>query len=481
VDRADDAWRRLWPTIRLGMLTSVCGFASLLPSGFPGLAQLGVYSIGGLIAAALVTRFILPELKPAGLSIRDLAPLGARLGRLRDTALGLHRRAIAVGACALGLAALAVLAGHHATLWNHDLSALSPVSAEDLKFDAALRADLGTADVLDIVVVTGPSLESVLEAAEQAGATLGALVDARVIGGFDSPADYLPSLAAQTARRSALPNRRDLAAALHTAAPDLDIEESRLTPFLDDVDAARHEAPITPDDLKGTTLAQGFDALILHRSGRWSALLPLHAFDPAAPRVDVARIDAALADAQRAAAAHQVGDAHQAAARVLDMKSETDALYQGYLDEAIRLSLLGLALIVILLLAALRSAVRAARVLAPLALAVLTVAAGLVLCGQRLNLLHLVGMLLVVAVGSNYALFFDREAGGPSGQAAPLTLASLGVANLCTVTGFGLLCFSQVPVLEALGQTVAPGALLALLLAALMTTRAPRGRPSAHA
>ncbi|WP_343621506.1 MMPL family transporter, partial [Ralstonia sp.] len=30
-----------WPTIRLGVLTSVCGFASMLFSGFPGLVQLG--------------------------------------------------------------------------------------------------------------------------------------------------------------------------------------------------------------------------------------------------------------------------------------------------------------------------------------------------------------------------------------------------------------------------------------------------------
>src|ERR1700751_1159203 len=51
-------WKRRWcPTVRLGMLTSVFGFASLLPSGFPGLQQLGVYSICGLISAALVTRF----------------------------------------------------------------------------------------------------------------------------------------------------------------------------------------------------------------------------------------------------------------------------------------------------------------------------------------------------------------------------------------------------------------------------------------
>ncbi|MDB5838538.1 MAG: hypothetical protein JWQ23_490, partial [Herminiimonas sp.] len=56
--------RDFWPTIRLGLLTSIAGFASLLLSSFPGLAQLGFYSIAGLVTAALVTRFLLPHLLP---------------------------------------------------------------------------------------------------------------------------------------------------------------------------------------------------------------------------------------------------------------------------------------------------------------------------------------------------------------------------------------------------------------------------------
>ena len=51
---AGTGWRRWlhdgWPTVRLGLLTSVCGFAALVFSGFPGLAQLGVFSIAGLVA-----------------------------------------------------------------------------------------------------------------------------------------------------------------------------------------------------------------------------------------------------------------------------------------------------------------------------------------------------------------------------------------------------------------------------------------------
>ena len=56
----------IWPTLRLGVLTSICGFAAMLFGGFPGIAQLGLFSIVGLIVAILVTRWVLPSLVPAG-------------------------------------------------------------------------------------------------------------------------------------------------------------------------------------------------------------------------------------------------------------------------------------------------------------------------------------------------------------------------------------------------------------------------------
>ena len=127
----------------------------------------------------------------------------------------------------------------------------------------------------------------------------------------------------------------------------------------------------------------------------------------------------------------------------------------------------------------LRSPARTARVVAPLALAVLTVTAGLVLLGQQLTILHLIGMLLIVAVGSNYALFFDRSSNEPHTGSAPLTLASLVVANTATVLGFGVLGFSSVPVLSALGSTVAPGAFFALVFSALLAGGTPRAAAAA--
>jgi predicted exporter len=457
---SEGPWQqRLWPTMRLGMLTSVCGFASLLPSGFPGLAQLGAYSISGLVAAAAVTRFVLPELLPPRFAIRDLKPLGARVTAWIAPALRARGRVPWALALALAGVALAVLVPARGTLWNRELSRLSPASPAQQRIDAELRADLGAPDSLDLVVVSGASAEAVLRGAERTALALAPLIDANVIGGIDSPSYYLPSLATQAARRDSLPPPETLRQNLDRAAGDVALDSRELTPFLDDVEAARHAPLLTPEDLAGTSLSAALDALVMHAGERWSALLPLRAPPGSASDIDLAPVRAALAGAGR----------ESASIYVLDLKHESDALYDQYLHEAMRLSLAGLAAIVMLLWIALRSLERAALVLAPLVLAVLTVAATLAVCGVELTILHLVGMLLIVAVGSNYALFFDRrdERGG-----GPLTLASLLIANLCTVIGFGLLSFSGVPVLEALGTTVAPGAFLALLYAALLTRHA---------
>ncbi|MBT9499424.1 MAG: hypothetical protein IV103_19875 [Zoogloea sp.] len=78
-------------------------------------------------------------------------------------------------------------------------------------------------------------------------------------------------------------------------------------------------------------------------------------------------------------------------------------------------------------------------------------------------------MLLIVAVGSNYALFFDRADSNPGDD--PRTLASLLLANLATVIGFGALAFSPVPVLKAIGITVGPGAVLTLMISAMLARK----------
>jgi predicted exporter len=440
-----------WPTIRLGVLTSIAGFAALIFSGLPGLAQLGVYSITGLVVAAAVTRFVLPALLPERFRIRDVTPLGLRLVRWTRIA---HRGRWAVVTLA-ALAAL-VLAMHHATLWDRELSSLNPITQADRELDAELRAALGAADARHMVAVHGTSADEALAAAERAAQALDALVAQGGIAGYETPARFLPSAATQRARLASLPQATVLRARLREALAGSPLDVGKLEPFFADVERARAQRPLDRERVAGTALDAALDGMLFRdREGRWTALIGLR---PAAQPIESGAIRAALTQAQLPGAF------------VIDLKAEVNRLYSGYFGRALLASAAGLAAIVLMLYVALRSPRRVAAVLAPLLAGVLVVAAWHIATGTRLSLLHLVGLLLVVAIGSNYALFFDQLAQS-GGEAAPRTLASLALANATTVASFGVLGMSQIPVLAAIGSTVALGAFVTLLFSAAIAGR----------
>jgi predicted exporter len=487
-----------WPTVRLGLLTSVCGFAALVFSGFPGLAQLGVFSLAGLVGAALATRFVLPVLMPngaggagaassatgassasgagvAGLAGRAGASTGAarvglrpQLGRFAAWAVARLPR-FRWPVLALGVVAVVVLFSR-GELWQAQLSSLSPISKEALDLDASLRADLSAGDARSLVVVQGADLQATLQSAEAVVARLESLTEAggnngsaasAAIGGVDSVTRWLPSLATQAARTASLPNEVNLRNELSQAVQGGPLSVQRLAPFVDEVQKARSLPPITLASLKSTALAPVIDAMLLQRADQsWVALLPLQ---PAGDKLDTAAVKAALKD--------------MPSTQTIEIGAELTRLYARYLREAQVQALLGALGVVLLIAATLRQLRRVLAVCQPLLLSVLLTMGALAASGTPLGILHLVGLLLVVAVGSNYALFFDlleRDA-GLSNEAERLslhdTLASLLLANLTTVLSFGLIAFSAIPALSAIGRVVAPGAFLALLLSAAFARR----------
>ena len=457
------AWRQAnWPTVRLGLLTSICGFAALLFSGFPGLAQLGLFSIAGLIGAALATRFVLPVLMPDGAAGQGLR---RHLGRLAERATRWLPR-LRVPCLLLGLAAAGLLTVQWDHLWRGSLGSLSPVSPTALALDTMLRADLGASDARTLVVANGADVESTLRAAEAAAIRLDVLVASGRLTGYDTPTRLLPSQAAQRERLAAIPAAAVLRERVVEATRGGPLKAERLEPFLTDVDAARSLAPIDREQIAGTPLAPAVDALLFQRrGGGWSALLPLQ---PAKEELGRVALQAALQDPGS-------GDRIQ----VVDIKYELDSLYAHYLREALAQALLGALAVVALLAFHLRSWRRLIMICVPLAFSLLLTLAGLAMFQVELGILHLVGLLLVVAVGSNYGLFFDQLR--TEGHADADMLASLLLANLTTVVSFGLIASSDIPALSAIGRVVAPGAFLALVLAAVFSAglsahRVPRGR-----
>jgi predicted exporter len=436
---------RVWPTLRLAVLTTMFGALAMLASSFTGLAQLGLLTFAGALAAGVVTRYGLPALVPARWAggAPPSVPASAALGRLARAA----RKLAALVPVAL-LAGIAVLALRHATLWENDLANLNPIPEAEKARDGEMRDALGAPDVRSLLVVTGATREDVLQRFERLEPALGELVARGAIRGYDTPARYLPSVAAQRARQAALPERAELAQRLAAAMRGLPFRDDLFAPFLADVERARSAPSVDARDLDGTAWGLAARALLVELDAGWAGLAPLSG-------VSDARALAALGPA----------------ASLLDLKAESDAMVTAYRDQSLALAGLGVLVIAAVLTLGLRSARAVIDVMLPVLAAIVVTAAALVAAGTRLSLLHLVAALLVLGIGTNYSLFFNRFA--PDDDERLRNAYSVLVAAATTLIAFGALATSGTGVLQAIGTTVALGAALSLAFAAAWSQ--PRG------
>jgi predicted exporter len=371
------ALERILPTLRLAVLTTVLGGLTMLLSSFAGLAQLGLLTMSGVLVAGLVTRDVVPAL--AG-----QLPVTTRIHAvsfwIQDLIVRVRRFAPLLWILAAGAAA--VLYVNKDKLWEDDLQAMNPVPEHLKAVDRELRRELGAPDVRHLLLVRAPGREAALERAEALEGRLDALVRRGAIRGYDLATRYVPSLAEQKRRLAALPEGPILRMNLEKALHGLPFKKDAFEPFLRDVEESRRRGPVAAADLRGSLLGMKFDTLLVPMDAEWAVLVPLYG----------------VADARPLA-----GEAD-----LLDLKAESERLLAGYRLEALRLSALAMAAIVAALALGLRRARAVLQVVLPVALALLLTAAALQLAGQRLTVFHLIAMLLVMGIGLNYSLFFDR-------------------------------------------------------------------------
>ena len=442
---ASDTLARIWPTLRLGALTSVVGFSAMLFSNFVGFEQLGLFSIVGLVVAAGVTRFVLPHLVPQGF-------FAGGAGVLARPLLAVIRRRVALRL----FVAVAVLAGgvalalHRGGLWDENLMDLSPVPATDQALDKALRHDLGVADLRYFAVFKADNEQQALKESEVLAATLRKLVAQGQLGGFDAPSTVLPSDETQRQRQAALPDDKTLRARFDQASAGLPFRLDAFEPFFRDVATAR-TAPLLASASLPPALALRLQSMLVRSGGAWYVIAPL------SDVTDPAGVATAIAAAKLPGVAF------------VDLNHESDQLLRTFQREAILLASIGSLAILVVLLAGLRSPARVIAVAAPLVASVIVTAALLTLDGGKVSIFMVVGFLLIVAVGSNYCLFFERPEHDAEMQQR--SVASIVLANLCTVSAYGLMSTSSIPILRDIGMTVAIGTFLSLLFAATLSSR----------
>ncbi len=439
-EHASETLMRIWPTLLLGAITSIVGFCAMLASSFTGFAQLGLFSIAGLVAAAAATRFVLPHFVPRGF----YAPGASTLAR--PVFILIRYRRFAGGVLALTLlAAILALFGHRGGMWDGNLLDLSPIPAAAQTLDQTLRRELGVPDQRYFAVVTAPDEQQALQDSEALASPLNTLKAAWVIGGFSLPSALLPSDQTQRQRQAALPDAAALQANFTQAVSGLPFKPQAFAPFLAAVAAAK-TAPLLTQASLPPALALQFGSLLVRHAAGWVAIIPLQ---------NVTNLAA-------------VAKALPADAKIVDLSQESDQLLNMFQRQAVTLAVVGSLAIMLLLTVGLRSLRRATTIAAPLAIAVTMTTALLTLWGAKLSIFMVAGFLLIVAIGSNYCLFFERTAPGTPGWSR--AVSSIVLANLCTVAAYGLLSCSRIPVLHDIGLTVAVGTFFSLICGAVLST-----------
>lgn len=444
---AQESLRGVWPLLRLAIVSACIAYVAFFASGVAGLQQLATFTIVGLLVAGAATRWLLPLLLPDRFSDVAHARWLERF-RLRLDALPRLRW---VPWLLFGLAIVLLLAAP-TPLWQNDLSALTPVPPALLKREGELRAALGAPDVRYLLVLEAPTADGVLALSENITPQVEAWVAAKQVDDIELPSRYLPSLATQRTRQEKLPARATLAQALVDAQRDGGFASDMFTPemfepFLDDVESARKLPLLTPAVFAASPIGGRLGAMLSERDGHWLGI-------------------ATLSGVHDASVLAQIATATNGAVRLLDLKTASESLVASYRARIGAALLVALILLSLAVAVAFRDALRAWHVIAPMSLATLLALALLRAGGVSLSLFHLVALTLAAGLGLHYALFFERRVDDPA--EARRTLHATIVCVVSAVLVFGLLASSSIPVLRAIGATVALGVAFHFCLSTIM-------------
>ncbi len=435
----------VWPTIRLGATTTAIGYGAMLFSSFPGLSQLGLFAIVGLLTAAAATRWLLPVLAPTKVKTPipwatwlPLQHIGPRWGIIVPISIVLS---------------VSYLSWSEKPFWEMDIANLSPISKDLRDQDSWLRNDLGAPAVRDIIVVVARNEQQVLEQSEDLKGTLGQLVDHGYMAGYDMAANYLPSIRWQKLRQQALPDQKTLRNALKEAQHDLPFKPGLFDPFIQSIAATKTLVPLENQTIQGTPFETKIRSLLYPLHDQWVGTILIR---------DVQNRRAI----QEAIQMKKLSSVHY-----LDLKFESNSMVTTYRQEVLTYLAIGIGCLIMILSIGLQSFLKVAAVLFPIAGSIMLDLAILHALGERLSLFHLAALLLVFGIGLDYTLFFQRSHNTVTERLQ--TISAIMVCSFTTIAVFGLLAFSQTPVLRGIGLTAFFGSLTCFLFAAICSPSPP--------
>ena len=431
-DSSSVAIQKIWPTLRIGAISTAIVYLAIALSGSNGLAQLGVFTASGVIVSLLVTRTWLPLLMGNQHSIRP-----GTIAGLKSPSLIYFPVFLALGLALLGTHFLV-----EGGLWEDRLSSLSPVPEQRLIRDGLLRSAAVSPDMRYQLVLHAPTLESLLNESEKVDLLLEDALNDGLLTSWQSISQILPSHARQKIRQDAIPDRELLHGWLIDAIANTPFSSEAFEPFEANASSTKSLTFLVPAQFENTPLASWLESHLIQLDDQWVSLITL---GKPVPEELGERIKTWHPNLE-----------------LVDLHQSSLNLVRDYRNGAMKTIFFASLVIIALLLFEYRQARKilwiALTVLAALSITVLIVTT----MHSGLTIIHLVALLLVMGLGLDYALFLSRVETGLEQQATRHAVLACAVTTTLT---FGILAGSSIPVLKFLGLTVAVGSAASFILA----------------
>jgi predicted exporter len=441
--------RRVSMGLLLGAFTTATGFAAMAWTSFPGVREMAVTCSVGILAALVVTRFILPLLMGGAAPRAPLLTAGAAVGERALAWLERHPR-LRVGGV-LGIA-LVCLIGLPRLRWLDALAALNPADPALRAETDRVRARVSRMDEGRFVIALARDEESALRINDQIATRLDAAQKAGVLEASASVHAFLWSEDLQRRNRAAVAASKNLGARTLEALRHEGFKPEAFAAFARAVDAPPDVPPLRAADLLASPLGALVRPFFVKLGGETGVLTFVRGVK------DPARLAAAVADLP--------------GAQVFDQATFLDQVYARFRVQTLQAIAIGLVLIFFVHLVRYRRWRPALGALLPALFAVLATLGILGALGVRVTLIHVLSLLIIISVGIDYGVFLVEcvESGG-LGPTSMSLVASFSTA----LFSFGLLALSGTPALRAIGLTTAIGITASLLFSPLALALIPRG------
>jgi predicted exporter len=427
-----DRLHSVLPGIALGAATTLIGYATLMLAPFPGLNQLAVFSSVGLIGSFLTIIFWLPLLdgaEPLEHGSRILSAANLLWRFWEEPRYRVLRRS------ALAVLTIATIAGATQLRLDDDVRHQQALAGDLHDQELRIRRLTGISGETQFLLVRSPTAERALQTEEALRGPLTAAQKSGALGGFQSLAQFIPSIERQRDNRALVNDRliRPYLAAYYQrigmspVAEAADDSAAYLMP-----DAISNQSPISflrnlvvESDASGTT-----NLVMLNQVSR--------------PH-EVQRIAEAVPGV-----------------RFVDPAGDISRLLGDYRRRATILIAGSFVLMIPILIW--RYGLRGGlRVTMPPAIACVATPPLLALAGVTFTFFNAMALVLVLAIAFDYAVFC-RET---KSERRPATMLGIWLAMVTTLLSFGLLVFSSTYAVHAFGATLLLGTTLAFVLSPL--------------